>query len=618
MCADQISQPAIVAFLKKIPLFADLPDEDLESISQMAEAVHLPAGMELFPEGSYGDRAYIITAGQIEILKNSGGREVLLALRQSGDVIGEMSLLEASPRNASVRARTDSELLAISHEQLNGLLNTSPSAARAMLNTVTARWRSMELMLRQSEKLAQVGTLTAGIAHELNNPAAAAQRGAGQLRQAIQNLQAAQMRLNGQSFTAAQRELIQALESLAQERAAGTAGLDALERSDLEAEIESWLDDLQVEHPWEYAPALANLNLGIRELEPLASAFPNDQFEPALAWVTATATIHSLLEEIHQGAAQISDIVKSLKTYVYLDQAPVQAVDLHEGLDSTLVMLRSRMRGIILRRDYAEKIPRIQAYGSELNQVWTNLIANAIEALDGQGEIRIKTWQEGDWIKVEIQDDGPGISAENQAKIFSPFFTTKPVGKGTGLGLNLSYNIILKHGGDIKVFSRPGSTAFVATLPVDFSKAGAKMTPMSAIPRPDDVQLRRILEETHTIAVVGISDRPERPAFSVPAYLQAHGYRIIPVNPTLDQVLGEKAYPNLSAIPEPVDTVLIFRRSEHVPPVVDEAIQIGARVVWMQEGILHEGAAAAAEKAGLAVVMDTCMRAQHIRLLGKG
>jgi predicted CoA-binding protein len=293
-------------------------------------------------------------------------------------------------------------------------------------------------------------------------------------------------------------------------------------------------------------------------------------------------------------------------------------VDIHEGLDNTLVMLRSKLRsGITVRREYAENLPHIQAYGSELNQVWTNIIDNAVDAMDNQGELVLRTRQEENWVIVEIQDSGPGIPEEIQSKIFSPFFTTKPVGKGTGLGMNISYNIILKHGGEIKIFSRPGNTCFQVWLPVNFQKAQSMSSPISAIHRPSDDEIQDILENCRNIAVVGISDHPDRPAFTVPAYLHSRGYRIFPVNPNLETVLGEKAYPDLKSIPEPIDIVLIFRRSENVPPIVKEAIQVGTKVIWMQEGIVNETAAAEAQDANIQVVMDTCMRSQHIRLIGK-
>src|SRR3990172_4124715 len=606
-------------FLKKIPLFADLPDEDLERLCEMVAEVSLKAGEELFTEGSPGDSAFVIQQGEIEILKTSGGRNVLLAVRKPGEVIGEMSLLESAPRFATVRARSDSLLLAIGHEQLNNLLNTSPSAARALLHTITARLRSTELVLRQSEKMAQLGTLTAGIAHELNNPASAAGRGAEQLKSIFSALQQASQRLYRISLIPAQLDNLLELNSLAQTAAARPTDIDSLTRSDREDEAESWLEKAGIQQPWNYAPVLVTLGYPDRRIRSLLEAFQGESLETLLAWLEPTVGTYTLLEEIGQGASRISEIVKSLKSYVYLDQAPVQAVDLHEGLDNTLVMLRGKLKtGVNVRREYATDLPRIQVYGSELNQVWTNLIDNAIDAMDGRGDLTLRTWQDGDWVVVEIQDTGAGIPEDIQNKLFSPFFTTKPVGKGAGLGLNISYNIILKHGGEIKVYSKPGKTCFTVYLPINFEKVDQNPLATFNNRESDDEKLKRILLETPNIAVVGLSERPEVPAHSVPAYLQKAGYRIFPVNPYLTEALGEKAYPDLLALPETVDVVLIFRRSEAVPPIVEQAIKIGAKMVWMQEGIVNEAAAQSAQDAGLMVVMDTCMRATHKRLLASG
>lgn len=603
-------------FLKKIPLFAGLSDLDMERLCQMVEVVQLSAGDLLFAEGSKGDRAYVIKDGQLEILKTSSGRDVLLAVRESGEVIGEMSLLEEAPRMASVRARTDCELLAIHQEQLDEILNTSASAARAMLHTMLSRWHATEAMLRQSEKMAQIATMTAGVAHELNNPSAAVQRGVGQLRSASVQLQQSLLGLDELTLSHEQLALMREIEALAQERAAQPLELDSLLRSDLEYEIETWLDDHGIENGWRIAPALLSLGYGAPSLDALVDRFEPRQLGSMLNWASSTYEVYSLVEGVGRGAAHISDIVKSLKKYVFLDQAPVQSVDVHEGLDSTLVMMGNKLRaGIGIERDYSDALPNIQAYGSELNQVWTALIDNAIYALNGNGRIILRTYCEDRWITVEVEDDGPGVPVAIQSKIFDPFFTTKPPGHGAGLGLNSSYNIVVhKHRGEITVHSRPGKTVFRVKLPVNFEAMSDGAGAVTGVRRVSSDKIRGILDTVKNVAVVGISSHEDRPAYSVPAYLQQQGYHIIPVNPNLDQVLGQKAYPTLQAIPETVDAVLIFRPSETVPPIVDEAIEIGARVVWMQEGIINELAAQTAQEAGLEVVMDTCMRAQHKRI----
>lgn len=609
-------------FLRKIPLFAELPEADLSRLCEMVERVHLPAGQQLFAEGDRGDRAYVIESGELEVIKTSGSRPVLLAVRKPGEVIGEIALLEDSPRTATVRARSDTDLLAIDQETFDSLVEHSPSAARVLFSTVLARYRNMTATLRQSEKMAQLGTLTAGVAHELNNPAAAVKRGAGQLEEALAAFGAAQSAVAQLNLNPEQQVLLDSAAAAARAAAGQPAAyLDPLTRSDLEYELESWLEEHDLPDAWELAPTLVNLSYDTASLAVLAGQLAVEQTPAVIRWLGAVYTVYHLLAEVSQGAGRISEIVKSLKSYAYLDQAPVQAVAIHEGLDNTLVMLRHKLGGIKVVREYAPDLPLIQGYGSELNQVWTNLLDNAADALENTPAPKITlktTWRDG-WVTVEVQDNGPGIPPEIQPRVFDAFFTTKPPGKGTGMGLDISYSIVAnKHRGNISAVSKPGFTCFQVTLPVNFDAVSGPAPAVETVARGDDDLLRRILTYARTIAVVGLSSRPERPAHTVPAYLQRNGYRIIPVNPSLYEALGERAYPDLLSVPEPVDVVEIFRRSEDVPPVVEQAIQIGAKAVWMQEGIVNEEAADLARRAGLDVVMHTCMRVAHQRLFGTG
>jgi signal transduction histidine kinase len=458
-------------FLRKVPLFADLSDDDLERLCRMVDELRLPAGAHLFEEGEPGDKAYVIQDGQIEILRKSGGRDIQVAIRRTGEVIGEMSLLGSVPRTASGIALTDCLLLVIGHTQFESLLETSYSAVRTLLGTVMMRLRSSEGMLRQSEKMAQLGTLTAGIAHEINNPASAARRGAGQLRGIFNHLQTIQSMLASHPFSKEQKDALLSMEETARQRASQSIELDSITRSDREAKIEDWLDGRGYANSWELAPQLVDLDFTVSKANGLEKIFPGESLGLAVDWMGTSYSFYKLLEEIEQGTERISEIVKSLKSYVYLDQGPIQDVDVHQGLENTLVILRSKLKtGISLHREYDDSLPHVEAYGSELNQVWTNLIDNAIDAMEGKGEIIIRTRQDEKNVTVEIEDNGPGIPEEIQPKIFSPFFTTKPLGKGTGLGLNISYNIIAKHQGDIRVGSHPGKTVFTITLPKHFSE----------------------------------------------------------------------------------------------------------------------------------------------------
>jgi len=457
-------------FLKKVPLFADLADNDLKHLCKSVEEVRLLKGDTLFEEGSPGNRAFIIRDGEIEILKISRGKEVLLATRKSGEVIGEMALLESAPRMASARAGTDSVLYAIDKIQFDHLISTSISAANAMFYTILARFRATEALLRQSEKMAELGKLSAGVAHELNNPASAVKRSSTLLENSVKRYDYTLRKLFREELSSEQQNIISDLTNRVREQATHPPVMDALVRSDREEEFESWLDKKGVDNAWDLAVCLVDVNIEAQELSVLSENFNLKLLSEVLDWVGANYTLYSLKNEIKQGASQISDIVAALKSYSYLDQAPIQTINVHEGLDNTLLILGNRLKtGISVRTEYAKNLPEISAYGSELNQVWTNILDNAIAALDGNGEIIIRTDSNIDEVIVEIEDNGPGIPPEVLPRIFDPFFTTKPPGQGSGLGLDISYNIIVyKHKGDIKVDSKPGKTCFQIRIPVNF------------------------------------------------------------------------------------------------------------------------------------------------------
>lgn len=454
-------------FLAQLPLFAGLTAEDLDRLYDMAETVGLEPGDMLMEEGSPGDALYVTLTGGLEVSKRSGERDVVIAGCGPGDIVGEMSLLEQTPRTATVRAVKPSTFLKISRVAFEQLLMRSPHAALAVLRTVTARLRNTELMLRQSEKMAALGTLSAGLAHELNNPAAAVKRSSGQLREVVARWQHTAAALSMQHLAPQQIERVNALRAALPTRTTRQESLDALARSDREAAVQEMLEAQEVEEAWELAPALVNAGFTVDELEGMTAAFEPGQAKALYEWLATGCTVYALLDEVYEGAERISEIVKAVKQYSYLDQAPVQLVDLHEGLDNTLVILKYKLKqGVTVRKEYDPNMPRVEAYASELNQVWTNIIDNAIDAMQGQGQITIRTRALGQRVQVEITDNGPGIPAEIQPRLFEAFFTTKEPGVGTGLGLHISYNIIVqKHFGDIGVKSRPGETTFTVMLP---------------------------------------------------------------------------------------------------------------------------------------------------------
>ena len=449
--------------LRQVPLLADLSEEDLERLYEMAETVSVPAGQFVLREDDTGDSLYVVLEGELEVTKRRGGQEVVLSSYEPGQFFGEMALLERAPRSASVRTLRESRLLAIDQAAFQTLLSRSPSAPFNILRTVTSRLRSTESMLIQNEKMAALGTLAAGLAHELNNPASAIQRSVAHLRDALADLE----RSAAQIGSLAEEEL-GALRVEALTHGPATHPYDPLALSEREDELQGWLEDHGIGQPWELAPVLASFGWKKDEVERLAIRFSPVKLPIVVRWLAASFSVYGLLAEVGQGAEAISEIVEAVKTYSYLDQAPIQEVDVRETLENSLVLLRPKLKmGVSIRRDYADDVPRVEAYGSELNQVWTNIIDNAIDAVQGNGELKLRTYSADNTVVIEITDDGPGIPPEIRQRIFEPFFTTKGPGAGTGLGLHIAYNIVVhRHHGQIQVASKAGETRLRVILPV--------------------------------------------------------------------------------------------------------------------------------------------------------
>ena len=434
---EHVAPAEIVEQLRTTPLFGGLEDEQLERLVGMGEVVDLPAGTRLIGEGDRADALYVVLAGELEVTRRSGSADIPVARVGPGSLQGEIAALEGGRRLASVDAVTEAEVLRIPVEAVRDLLAAGPDVALAIIRTAVARLRQLEATLREREKLASLGTMAAGLAHELNNPAAAAVR-------AVRHLDAA----------------ISAVEQLPRPDPVPSPpdGMDAprssLERADRIDEVAAVVGDSDQAGPLVDAGWTAD---ALREL-------PHD----AISWLAARASAHQLLDEVGLAVGRISDIVGAVKGYVYLDQMPVQRVDVRVGLGQTLTILKHRLRdGIDVRHELADEVPEIEAHGSELNQVWMNLVDNAIDAMDGRGTLTVRAEPDptGNGVRVSICDSGAGIPDDVRPHLFEPFYTTKPPGKGTGLGLHISHSVVARHGGRIDVESEPGQTCFVVTLP---------------------------------------------------------------------------------------------------------------------------------------------------------
>ncbi len=457
-----------------------LTGEQLSWLSGHGRERYLRAGEHLFREHDPVDSFYVLLEGEIRILRVGGdGAEEAIATLAPGGFAGQLMALAGKTTRGRARAVVSSRVLEITADDFRRVVAAKPELADVFIATTTRRTRYTQAWMRQTEKLAALGKLSAGLAHELNNPAAAVGRSAGALAEVFESLPELAIGLSRSCRTPAQLELLTELQRRAASEAARSAAApdsDPLALSDLEDEVALWLEECGVEGAWELAPSLVGAGLDTARLDEVAESFDAGSLGDVLRWLAATLAAAGLLGEIHRGASRISELVGAVKTYSHMDRAALREVDVHEGLESTLVMLGHKLKkgGVTVARDYDPSLPPISARAGELNQVWTNLLDNAVDAAtDGGGRVAIRTSRENDRVLVEVADDGPGIPAEVRDRIFEPFFSTKDVGEGTGLGLDIARRIVVgTHKGDIRVRSRPGDTRFQVRLPVNAPEDG--------------------------------------------------------------------------------------------------------------------------------------------------
>jgi signal transduction histidine kinase len=451
-------------------LFPVLSDTHLAWIRQHGEEIDAPAGQRLFTEGEPARDFYVVLEGHIRITRSLGAEETTITEHGPGQFTGELSVLTGGKQSASGHVVGPTRLVRIPAEEFRKMLATCQEMQEIILPVLAHRLHELDAVSQQQEKMVALGKLAAGLAHELNNPAAANRRAAEQMREVLKRQKSMALRLNLGCLMAEQHDRL--TDFLSHITDSDQVVLDPLTRSDHEDVLSAWLDARQIPDSWRLAATFVSAGLEIGQLDTLADGLPAPMLADVLAWIEASLAVRELLDSIEKSATRMSEIVKAVKEYTYMDEADLQEMNLHEGIENTLTILAYKLRqsDVTLVRDFDASIPTICAYGSELNQVWTNLLDNAIDALAEQPAprtITVRTRSAGADALVEILDNGSGIAPEIKNRIFDPFFTTKDVGKGTGLGLDIAYRIVVRrHHGEISVESLPGQTRFVVRLPL--------------------------------------------------------------------------------------------------------------------------------------------------------
>jgi signal transduction histidine kinase len=450
--------------LLRVPAFAGLPDDQIVWFISHAQEININAGEMAFRQDDPADAMFVFLEGQLQVRGELGGETVVIPIK-SGDVTGVLPFSRMKQFTVGGKAITNCRILRFPTSGFPDLVQKMPELVQRLVGLMSDRIRETTRREQQRDRLASLGKLSAGLAHELNNPASAAKRATSQLRDVLKKIRDASHELGSRDLSPAQKAEIEKLETAFVQ--SNEVPPDALTISDLEEQIDSLLRSHGQNDLWQMAADLARKSVKPEMLESLFATLDAGTARAALVRIAASVEVATLLDEIESGTSRISDLVRAIKEYTYMDQTPLQNVDIVKSLETTLTILNHKLKhGVVVERDY-QKIPLlVNSFGSELNQVWTNVIDNAIDAMGGEGKLQVRTYREDNCVVVEITDNGPGIPPDVQSHIFEPFFTTKGVGQGTGLGLDTVQRIVKKHRGNIQVSSLPGQTRFQVWLPV--------------------------------------------------------------------------------------------------------------------------------------------------------
>jgi signal transduction histidine kinase len=463
-----VSEPPVtLEELRAVDLFDSLSDTDLAEWVALAQARHVQAGEVIAEQGEEPPGLQLLLEGRAQALILAQGRSEPVGHHTAPTWMGAIAVLTGGTLGVRMQAETDCRMATVSPDDFKRLAFAQPEIHQRVMRQVAPVMSRVTEREQNSERLTSLGTMAAGLAHELNNPAAAARRAAAQMTEALEAIDSALASFVEAGVEREDAALLVGLQQQAISQAASATALDALDAADAEDELLERMQAMGVGEPWRLAEPLASAGVDRQWLERLAQ-LAGPATDAALRWVAASLTAGRLSAELCESTERMSSLVGAVKSYAYMDRGALVEVDLHEGLETTLTVLSYKLKHttIALVRDYDRALPKLTVRGSELNQVWTNLLDNAIDALGEQGTITITTRADGECAVVEIADDGPGIPEDLAGRIFDPFFTTKDVGHGTGLGLATARRIVVeRHDGSLSLDSRPGRTVFRVRLP---------------------------------------------------------------------------------------------------------------------------------------------------------
>jgi signal transduction histidine kinase len=467
----------LFAKLRGVPILSSLKDDELHCIEGVQE-IYLDKDELLVHQGEAAHFFWILLDGEFRIEQSVGEeREVMLGKIEAGNAFGELPLLANIPNAASVRATATSHLLQLDEDQFWNLMTSCPDVRRAILGNMAYRFQKLQSVTMQQEKMASLGTLAAGLMHELNNPGSAARRAASQLRENLMRMHELSLKFKERDLTIDQKTCMLGLQKQAL-AVKQPLMMNSLEQSDAEEALAEWMESAHIGDAWKMAPTLVSIGMDAKELENVRKDFDGPLLSDALSWLEALASSMQLVGTIEESIGRVTDLVHAVKSYAYEGKGQRQTIDVNNSIHATLVILGHKLREkeIVMEKDFAADLPPLQSECTGLNQIWTNLLDNAIDAVPQRGRISVRTWAEktgagsnesNTELCISVTDNGTGIPLESQPQIFDPFYTTKPAGVGTGIGLGIVQRIVEQYAGTIRFASEPGRTEFVVRLPAE-------------------------------------------------------------------------------------------------------------------------------------------------------